>query len=91
MSPKVAKEIQAEQDHGRAKYGFGPKDFAHDDNNGDEVWMIYIQDYNERAVFGTPMERRQHLIKIAGLAVSAIEAYDRKRRKASRRGAEDAE
>lgn len=80
MNPRIAKEIQAEQDHGRQKYGTGPKDFAHDDATPEDVWHNCIMGHNEQARQSTPMERRQHLIKVAGLAVSAIEAYDRKRR-----------
>ncbi len=76
----LIEEIQAEQDHGRSKYGFGPNDFAHDDSQPDNVWHRCIADHNERAKQGTPMERRQHLVKVAGLAISAIESFDRKRK-----------
>jgi len=78
MNLKIIKEIQAEQDHGRQKYGSGPNDFAHDDKHTDENWHEFIDEHNRRASESTPMERRQHLIKVAGLAVSAIEAFDRK-------------
>lgn len=77
MNKKISKEIQSEQDHGREKYGFGPDDFEHDDFNSEEVWRDCIKDHNERARLCPPMARRQHLIKVAGLAVSAIEALDR--------------
>jgi hypothetical protein len=79
MNPQIAEEIQAEQEHGRSKYGTGPDDFVHDDAMDDSVWHQCIWDHNERARWSTPMERRQHLIKLAGLAVSAVEAFDRKR------------
>lgn len=78
MTHSIAKEIQAEQEHGRTKYGSGPDDFAHDDAHAESDWHLYIADHNERAKAATPMERRQYLIKVAGLAVSAIEAFDRK-------------
>lgn len=78
MTDKIAFEIQAEQDHGRQKYGKGPGDFEHDDRTHNDVWHSCISDHNERGRHGTPMERRQHLIKVAGLAVSAIEVFDRK-------------
>jgi len=48
MNAKIAEEIQVEQDHGRQKYGVGPKDYKRDDAH------------------------------VAGLAVSAVEAIDRK-------------
>lgn len=78
MNAKIAEEIQTEQNHGRQKYGRGPDDFEHDDRNNDGVWYACIEDHNNRAVIATPMERRQHLLKVAGLAVSAIESIDRK-------------
>lgn len=78
MNAKISEEIQAEQNHGRQKYGKGPNDFRHDDNHLERVWHMCIHDHNVRASMATPMERRQHLIKIAGLAVSAIESFDRK-------------
>lgn len=78
MSPEIAHQIQLEQDHGREKWGDGPDDFAHDDATPLEMWHRYIDDHNERGRLATPMEQRQELVKIAGLAVSAIEAIDRK-------------
>lgn len=76
------REIEAEQRHGREKYGRGPEDFAHDNNNADDLWYSCIKDHNARAMSATPMERRQHLVKVAGLAISAIQSYDRKAKKA---------
>jgi hypothetical protein len=78
MNNKIAKEIQAEQEHGRTKYGRGPNDLDHDDATADWMWHKFIADHNHRAELSTPMDRRQHLIKVAGLAVSAVEAFDRK-------------
>jgi len=77
MNEKIAKEIQDEQNHGRQKYGSGPDDFAHDDRHHQRDWNEFIFHHNENAKWATPMERRQHLIKVAGLAVSAVESYDR--------------
>jgi len=78
MTTALAKEIQAEQDHGRESAG--PDDLHHDDVMDDAVWYNCIRDHNERARWSTPLERRQHLVKVAGLAASAIEAFDRKRK-----------
>lgn len=75
---KLEGEIRVEQEHGRTKYGSGPNDFAHDDAHHDGLWHECIYDHNSRARCGTPLERRQHLIKVAGLAISAIESFDRK-------------
>jgi hypothetical protein len=77
MNAKITAEIQAEQNHGRQKYGRGPDDFAHDDRHSDSDWYVMIKEHNQRAVDAPTMERRQHLLKVAGLAVSAIEAIDR--------------
>lgn len=76
MNAKIAEQIQAEQDHGRQKYGGGG--LAKDDANSERDWASYIADHNQRALCTTPQERRQHLVKVAGLAVSAIEAMDRR-------------
>jgi hypothetical protein len=78
MNSKISTQIQVEQNHGRKKYGSGPRDFAHDDRHPDSVWHQCIADHNKRASLATPLERRQHLIKVAGLAISAIESFDRK-------------
>lgn len=79
MNAKIAKQIQAEQDHGRRKYGRGPKDYAHDDAHTGDEWQDFIQDHAEMLFLATPQEYRQRLVKVAGLAVSAIESFDRKR------------
>lgn len=77
MSPEISAEIQKEQEHGRMKWGGHSHNLDHDDSISERNWHDYIENHNERARLGTPMERRQHLIKVAGLAISAIEAYDR--------------
>jgi hypothetical protein len=74
---KLILEIRSAQAHGREKYGGDPNNLAHDDATPDGRWNDYIEDHNERAKAGTPMERREHLVKVAGLAMSAIEAFDR--------------
>ncbi len=77
MNAAIAQQIQDEQDHGREKYGGDSRSFAKDDANTEMQWWDWIDDHNSRCLVSTPMERRQHLIKVAGLAVSAIEAFDR--------------
>ena len=78
MNTKLLKEIQDEQDHGRQKYGKGPLDFDHDDALTNADWHACILRHNDLAVTSTPLDRREHLVKIAGLAISAIESHDRK-------------
>lgn len=78
MTREIAEQIQAEQEHGRTKYGSGPDYLQHDDGVPNEIWHECIDEHNERGMAATPMDRRQHLIKIAGLAVSAIESFERK-------------
>jgi hypothetical protein len=78
MNLKISEQIQAEQNHGREKWGNGADDVSQDDANTDSEWHSFIGDHNARAKVATPMDRRQHLIKLAGLAVSAIEAIDRR-------------
>lgn len=80
MSPQLAREIQDAQNHGRQKYGNGPDDFAHDDAHENGTWYKCIEDHNARSMETFPMDRREHLVKLAGLAVSAIESFDRKRK-----------
>lgn len=79
MNTKIASEIQAEQDHGRQKYGHGPNDFEHDDNHTAVDWYEMIMSHASKICYETPMDGRQRLVKVAGLAVSAIEVIDRKR------------
>lgn len=78
MNNIITAQIQEEQNRGRAKWGNGPEDHAHDDKHSDEDWGEMIERHNLNAESATPMERRQYLVKVAGLAVSAIEALDRK-------------
>lgn len=79
MNPSISSEIQAEQNHGRQKYGKGHDDFEHDDQHSIGDWTSMISAHNALAKHSTPMEARQHLVKVAGLAISAIESFDRKR------------
>lgn len=81
MTEAIATEIQAEQERGRAKYGNGPHDTKHDDGHMPVEWVEFIRAHNEKhlrlVMSPKPELRRAELVKIAGLAVSAIEAFDR--------------
>ena len=77
MDSAITQQIQDAQDHGREKYGGNSTSCTHDDATPTLRWHSYIDDHNKRAFHATSMDRRAHLIKVAGLAVSAIEAFDR--------------
>ncbi len=76
MTTKIAKEIAAEQLHGLHKWHGGDKSR---DNHPLEAWLAFAADHMKRAAVSTPMDARQHLIKAAGLLVSAVEQHDRQR------------
>ncbi len=78
MKYQLAIQIKEEQRHGRQKYGRGPDDLAHDDAHTHEQWRQMIKQHLDFLPDLTPQEYRQRLVKIAGLAVSAIESFDRK-------------
>lgn len=79
MTDKISNEIQTEQDHGRQKYGGDCLNVAHDDQHLVEDWIGYINDKLVQAsVAPGPNEYRQRMVQAAGLAVSAIESFDRK-------------
>jgi hypothetical protein len=84
MNTKIAKQIQIQQDHGRQKYGRGPKDYRHDDEHTGDEWQDMIEGHSELLFHATPQEYREELVKIAGLAVSAIESFDRDRKRGGR-------
>ncbi len=70
-------EIESEQRHGRQKYGGDENNYEHDDGHSLAEWLETISLRIEVARDGTPMEARQELVKIAGLAKSAVESFDR--------------
>ncbi len=80
----VESEIIAQQKHGRQKYGGGENNLEHDDRHSVEDWLDMIQDHVHRARCGTPLESRQFLINIAGLAKSGAESFDRKTKRPKR-------
>jgi len=57
---RIAKEIQAEQEHGRQKYGRGPRDFAHDDSHNTDDWDNFIEDHADcRCAAGSIIRRHE--------------------------------
>jgi hypothetical protein len=71
-------EILSEQLHGRQKYGGSETDTTHDDQHTPSEWIDMIWDHCQRANVATPREYRHEMIKIAGLARSAVESFDSK-------------
>jgi hypothetical protein len=71
-------EIQAERAHQEQKWGT-----AFDDRNTPYNWAAYIGQYATRNLIGDPTQVsadkfRADMVKVAALAVAAIEAHDRK-------------
>jgi hypothetical protein len=88
MTDELRAEIEAERARQDAQWG-GP---AHDDEHSLWDWFGYIKRQVTLAGFGaewahlrgksiTSSMQRERLIKIAGLAVAAIESLDRKEKK----------
>jgi hypothetical protein len=50
----------------------------HDDLHGPRDWRFFICEHAERA--GTIRDYRKQMIRVAALAIAAVESYDRKNR-----------
>jgi hypothetical protein len=75
---KVLSEIHDERSRQDEKWGGS----AHDDWHDKEDWIMFIKHYLSGA--DLPMNNfREEMVKIAALAVAAIESYDRKNQKAN--------
>ena len=81
MTPAIATEIQLQQEHGRQKYGGSVVNYDHDDALTESEWLYLIDSKTIDASYATPQEFRHKMIQIAGLAISAVEAFDRKQTK----------
>lgn len=68
----VVKEILDERDRQDALWG-GP---THDDGHTQNEWLSFIQLYVDKA--DDPALFRKELVRVAALAVAAIQAYDRR-------------
>lgn len=66
-------EIKAERTQQDAKYG-GP---SHDDTHVTEDWTRYIHEHAARTVSSDDEKVRRQLIRVAALAVAAVESMDR--------------
>lgn len=67
---KVLHEVAAERKYQDKKWG-GP---SHDDMETQEKWLEYIAQYSNKA----DVDFRTRMVKVAALAVAAIESHDRK-------------
>lgn len=78
MREKIFKEIDAERDAQDAKWGA-----EFDDRNTAYNWAAYIAQYATRNLIGNPRAAsevlfRADMVKVAALAVAAIESTDRR-------------
>lgn len=72
---KVLHEVAAERKYQDKKWG-GP---AHDDTESEANWLKYIDEYAQGNVERTKDRPfRERMLKVAALAVAAVESYDRK-------------
>jgi len=73
---KIFNEIEAERAYQDAKWGN-----TFDDKNTVNDWNQYIAGYGYRAAsmenVGKPEEQRAAMVKVAALAVAALETFDR--------------
>lgn len=80
LMEEVIKQIIAEREYQMNKVGWSTE---WDDNNKPHEWAGYITHYLGRNLAGDPMnidseKFRNDLLKVASLAVAAIESLDRK-------------
>lgn len=71
----IYEEIKAERTKQDAKWG-GPE---HDDGHSLSEWISYIDRHLERVADGPEHEERYQLVRVAALAIAAIESLDRER------------
>jgi hypothetical protein len=70
---KVYAEISTERTRQDLEHG-GP---GHDDAHTQDEWTWLISDHNQRALQGNGRFFRRQMVRVAALAIAAIEAHDR--------------
>lgn len=70
---KIIEEIRAERAAQDAQWG-GPE---HDDTHGPDEFAGFIEGQLSKCQYGRGPNARERFIKIAALAVAAVESYDR--------------
>lgn len=71
---KVLHEVAAERKYQDKKWG-GP---THDDTESEANWIAYINKYAIGGFDDKDRPFRERMVKVAALAVAAIESHDRK-------------
>lgn len=77
MRQQIFSEVEAERQYQENKWGN-----AFDDKNSPYNWSAYIGQYSTRNLIGDPAKVdpakfRADMVKVAAIAVAAIEAHDR--------------
>jgi len=74
MQADILDEIVAEREYQDGKWGA-----AFDDANTVNDWAAYLGIYTGKAtaITAPPAERRRQMLKVAAIAVAAVEAFDR--------------
>lgn len=70
----ILSEILKERAYQDAKWGGS----SHDDTETEENWQKYITEYANAQGSSSDYDFRKRMVKVAALAVAAIEAYDRR-------------
>jgi hypothetical protein len=78
MTTEILREVEDQQKRYRVEEGRRPDDTDGEDSLSPTDWYNAIFKRNEHAAIGLPADRRTELVKVAALAVSAIEALDRR-------------
>ena len=78
---KILEEIREERDYQDDRWGI-----EFDDQNTINDWLTYMMIYGGQAarMDSQPSTQRRNLVKVAALAVAALESFDRNRRFAPR-------
>ena len=77
MDTPAARDVMAERNRQDAQWG-GPE---HDDCHSPGEWLQYIDHQKSLALKKDDAEYRSRMVKIAALALAAIDSNDRKHRK----------
>lgn len=73
MSNRIIEDINSERAEQDRRFG-GP---WHDDDHTPDDWIKFIRKHATQALTATPTDYRYELVRIAALAVAAIQSVDR--------------
>lgn len=74
---RIWQEIRAERKYQDSKWG-GPDN---DDTRSEKDWQWYISEYANAQGRAADYDFRKRMVKVAAMAVAAIESFDRKNKK----------